>query len=88
MGSSGNRDCQWASRSVLKDFTEDVLTISTGNLFLDGTARMVKATWRRRVYLYWWNMQAWPRSPLQVGCVKVDSMGNSRRPWVVMNFFA
>ncbi len=23
MGTSGNRDCQWASRSVLKDFTED-----------------------------------------------------------------
>ncbi len=30
MGASGNRDCQWASRSVLKDCTEDVLTISHG----------------------------------------------------------
>ncbi len=29
MGTLGNMDCQWASRSVLNDFTEDVLTIST-----------------------------------------------------------
>ncbi len=49
MGTSGNSDCQWASRSALKDFTEDVLTISAGNLFQNGTARMVKANWRRRV---------------------------------------
>ncbi len=27
---SGNRDSQLASRSVLKDFTDDALTISTG----------------------------------------------------------
>ncbi len=32
MGTSGNRDCKWASRSVLKDFTEDALTISAGSL--------------------------------------------------------
>ncbi len=31
MGASGDRDCQWASRSVLKYFTEDALTISAGN---------------------------------------------------------
>ncbi len=31
MGTSGNRDCQWASRSVLKDFTEDALTFSAGS---------------------------------------------------------
>ncbi len=49
MGTSGNRDCQWASRSALKDFTEDALTISAGNLFQNGTARMVKANWQRRV---------------------------------------
>ncbi len=43
MGASGYRDCQWASRGVLKDFTEDALTISAGNLFQNGTAQMVKA---------------------------------------------
>ncbi len=48
MCASGNRDCQLASRSVLKDFTEDALTISAGNLFQNGTARMAKAYWRRR----------------------------------------
>ncbi len=30
MGTSGSSDCQWASRSALKDFTEDALTISVG----------------------------------------------------------
>ncbi len=29
----GNRDCQLASRSALKDFIEDALTISAGSLF-------------------------------------------------------
>ncbi len=38
MGTSGNRDCQWASRSVLKNFTEDALTIAAGSLFQNGTA--------------------------------------------------
>ncbi len=33
MGTSGNRDCQWASRSVLKDFTDDALTISATSFF-------------------------------------------------------
>ncbi len=42
---SGNRDCQRASRSALKDFTDDALTISAGSLFQNGTARMVKANW-------------------------------------------
>ncbi len=27
LGTSGNRDCQWASRSALKDFTDDALFI-------------------------------------------------------------
>ncbi len=40
MGTSGNRDCQRASRSALKDFTDDALTISAGSLFQNGTARM------------------------------------------------
>ncbi len=43
MGTSGNRDCQRASRSALKDFTDDALTISAGSLLQNGTARMVKA---------------------------------------------
>ncbi len=33
MGTSGNSDCRWASRSALKDFTQDALTISAGNSF-------------------------------------------------------
>ncbi len=59
MGTSGNRDCQWASRSVLKDFTEDALTISAGSLLQNETVRMVKANWPRRVqHLCWWNLYA------------------------------
>ncbi len=46
MGTSGNRDCQRASKSALKDFTDDALTISAGSLFQNGTARMVMATAR------------------------------------------
>ncbi len=51
MGASGNRDCQWSSRSALKDFAENALTISAGSLFQNGTARSLKAYWRRRVIL-------------------------------------
>ncbi len=47
MGTSGNRACQRASRGTLKDFTEDALKISAGSLFQNGTARMVKANWRK-----------------------------------------
>ncbi len=54
MGTSGNRDCQRASRSALKDFTDDALTISAGSLFQNGTAQMVKANWRRRVQHRCW----------------------------------
>ncbi len=72
MGTSGDSDCQRASRSDLKDFTEDALTISAGNLFQNGTARMVKANWRRRVqHRCWWNLNAWPCSPF----------GLDRRRW-------
>ncbi len=49
MGTSGNRHYQQASRSALKDFADDALTISAGSLFQNGTARMVKANWRWRV---------------------------------------
>ncbi len=83
MGTSGNRGCQWASRSVLKDFTVDTLTISTVSLFHDGTTRITKANWRRRVqHRCWLNFF---RGPLWVGCAKVDAMGNSRRPCVILN---
>ncbi len=62
MGTSGNRDCQRAYRSALKDFTDDALTISAGSLFQNGSARMVKANWRWRVqHRCWWNLNAWPR---------------------------
>ncbi len=68
MGTSGNRDCLWASRSALKNLTEDALTISAGSLFQYGTARMVKANWRRSVqHRCWWNLNAWPRRPWRVG---------------------
>ncbi len=81
MGASGNRDCQRVSRSALKGFTEEAFTISAGNLFQNGTARMVKANWRRSVqHRCWWNLNAWPRSPWRGGMTKVDAMGNSRRP--------
>ncbi len=57
MDTLGNRDCQWASRSVLKDFIEGAVTISVGSLSQNGTARIVKANWRRRVRLRcWWNL--------------------------------
>ncbi len=39
MGTSGNRDCQWASRSVLKDFTEDTAVCS----------KMGQPEWCRRI---------------------------------------
>ncbi len=57
MGTSGNRDCQWPSRSVLKYFTEDALNISCGSLFQDVPARLVKENLPRRVqHLCWWDM--------------------------------
>ncbi len=63
MGTSGNSDCQWASGGAVKDFTEDALAISAGNLFQNGTARTVKAKCRRCVqHRCWWNLNAWPRS--------------------------
>ncbi len=46
MGTSGNRDCQRASRSALKDFTDDALTISAGSLFQNGTGEGELATAR------------------------------------------
>ncbi len=83
MGASGNRDWHWASRFVLKDLTEDALTISADSLFQNGTGRIVKANWRRRVqHRCWCNLLAWPRSPLRIGCAKLDAMENSRRRWV------
>ncbi len=39
MGTSGNKDCQRASRSSLKDFTDNALPVSAGSLFQNGTAR-------------------------------------------------
>ncbi len=44
-GYLGEQDCRRASRSALKDFTDDALTISAGSLFQNRTARMVKANW-------------------------------------------
>ncbi len=36
---SGNKDREFASKSALKDFTVDELTIAAGSLFQNGTAR-------------------------------------------------
>ncbi len=84
MGASGNSGCQWACRSVLRDFAEDVVSISAFTLFPNGAARMVKANSRRGVqHSRWWNLKAWPRSPLRVGCAKVDATEISRRPWLL-----
>ncbi len=56
-GTWRNRDCQWASRIVLTDFTEDALIISAGSLFQNGAALVVKANRRRRVqHRCWWNL--------------------------------
>ncbi len=49
MGTSENWDSQLASRSVLNDFADDTLAISTGSLFENRTVRMLKASWRREV---------------------------------------
>ncbi len=35
-------------QECLERFQDDALTISAGSLFQNGTARMVKANWRRR----------------------------------------
>ncbi len=45
MSISGSRDFE---QSALKDYTRDALIISAGSLFQNGTARFVKANWRRR----------------------------------------
>ncbi len=80
MGTSGNRDCKWASRSVLKDFTEDALTISAGSLLKKWESRNCEGELATRVqHRSWLNLEAWLRSPLRVGCAKVGAMGNSKR---------
>ncbi len=53
---------QLTSKSALKVFTEDTLTTVCFKMVLPELR---------------WSLCAWPRSPLQVGYVKVDSMGNS-----------
>ncbi len=54
MGVSGNRGSQLAFRSVLDDFTGEALIILASSLFQNGTARMLKAYWRRRVQRLCW----------------------------------
>ncbi len=48
MGTSGKKDSQLVSRRALSDFTDDALTISAVILFQKGTARLLKAYWRRK----------------------------------------
>ncbi len=56
-GSYGHFREQEQPVSVLNDFTDDALTISAGSLFQNGTVRVLKAYWRRRVkHLCWWNL--------------------------------
>ncbi len=54
---------QWACKSALKNFTEDALTISADSSFQNGTAR----------FLF---VGTWTRSPLRVGCAKVNATLN------------
>ncbi len=42
MGTSGNRDSHLTSRSALKDFTDDALSISADSFFKNSTARVLK----------------------------------------------
>ncbi len=45
METSGNRGGKLASKSILKDFTDDALTISATSLFQKGTGRTLNAFW-------------------------------------------
>ncbi len=85
MGTSGNRDSQWASRSVLEDFTEDFHYLSRQfvSKCYSTNGESVLATEVATPLLV--EFIACPRSPLLVRWVKVDSMGSSRRPWVLLN---
>ncbi len=56
MGTSGNKEYQFTARSVMNDFTVDVVTTPAGILFQNGSAQTLKAYWRRRIqHLCWWN---------------------------------
>ncbi len=46
-GTSGNSDCQWASRR----FHQECVDYLSRQFFQNKTARMVKANWRQRVPL-------------------------------------
>ncbi len=70
MGTSGNSDCQSTSRCVFKDFTEDALTFSGDSLFRHGTARIVEVPTASLLM----ELEAWPCSPLRVGCAKLDAI--------------
>ncbi len=64
-----NRYCKWASRRLLKGFTEEALTVTVGIVFHCRTAKMVKANKRRlEQHSCWLNLQVWLRRPLWVGC--------------------
>ncbi len=57
MGSSLNRDSQLATRSVLKDFTDDALINSAHSPFRNEAALTLKARWRRYVNnVCWWSL--------------------------------
>ncbi len=56
MGTSGSRNSQLASRSVLNDFTDDGFSISAGILLQSGATQRLEAYLRRRVQDHcWWN---------------------------------
>ncbi len=88
-GTSGNRAYLLPSRSVLKDFTDDTLPLSVGSLFQNETEQTLKACWQRRAYhIYWWNLQALLLSPAQVGWDKMNSLGDPKRPWMILNILS
>ncbi len=54
--------------------------------YIDYPSRQFVPKWDRRVqHLCRLNLLAWPRSPFEVGWGKVNSMGNFRRPEVILN---
>ncbi len=78
-GYFGEQGLPVASRSVLKDFTKEALTISAGSLFQNGTARIMKANWRRCVqHRCWWTCRH--------GRVALCGVDVRRwTPWVILN---
>ncbi len=70
-GYFGEQDLPMGAQECLEVCHRGCLDYISRQFVKEMTARMVNTFWRRRVkYLCWGNLQAWPRSPLRVGCMK------------------